>query len=283
MAMRVRNRLPQDDPYADSKTELQWRKEGRALNSTAIGKIMWNNRFCEADSIYYREDETRPATPEDVAEWREERNARARAMYRKRREAELAEEAREKARIERLYARLRRHIGVDPISVVCLDCETTGLSSKDEILQLSIVNGAGEVLFNEYIRPQKVTEWPEAERIHGISPDMVANKPTIEVYREQISEIMAKAGLIIGYNVFFDLDFLRHAGIERPKSIPVFDVMTEFAEIYGEWSDYFHDYRWQKLYVCADYFGYEGSSFHDSLEDVRATLYCYYAMTSYEA
>ena len=58
---------------------------------------------------------------------------------------------------ERLILRLRRHQEVSPLNIVCLDCETTGLSSEDEILQLSIVNGAGEVLFNEYIRPQKIS------------------------------------------------------------------------------------------------------------------------------
>lgn len=50
-------------------------------------------------------------------------------------------------------------------------------------------------------------------------------------------------------------------------------VMREFASIYGEWSDRF-GCKWKSLGVCARYFDYSFDA-HDSLEDVRATLYCY--------
>ena len=54
----------------------------------------------------------------------------------------------------------------------------------------------------------------------------------------------------------------------------VYDVMSVFAEVYGEYSDYHGGYKWQKLTVAANYFGYKFHA-HDSLEDVRATLHCY--------
>jgi len=61
--------------------------------------------------------------------------------------------------------------------------------------------------------------------------------------------------------------------------IKTFDVMLEFAPIYGKWDDYHGDYKWQKLSTCARYYGYKKKGqFHDSLEDVRATLFCFYAM-----
>jgi DNA polymerase-3 subunit epsilon len=50
--------------------------------------------------------------------------------------------------------------------------------------------------------------------------------------------------------------------------------MFDFAEYYGEWNDYFQSFKWQKLSMCAYYFGYEFNA-HDSLEDVKATLHCY--------
>lgn len=291
--MRVRNRLLETDPYAESKTELQWRAEGRAvIDPQGSGKEMWSNQFCNAASVYYIYNETRPATPEELAAWKEEARAKAQARKRRqqeemikeerRRQAEIAAEAkREEKRIKALYDRLHQYSDINRADIICLDTETTGLGKEDEILQLSIVNGAGEVLFNEYIRPQKVTEWPEAEQIHGISPAMVADKHTMDAYRELISGIVGNAGLIVGYNVSFDLGFLRCAGIDWSDEIPVFDAMEEFAEVYGEWSSYYGNYRWQSLRVCASYFGYKrNGTFHDSLEDVKATLFCYNAMTA---
>ena len=60
-----------------------------------------------------------------------------------------------------------------------------------------------------------------------------------------------------------------------------YDVMLEFAPIYGEWSSYHESYKWQKLTTCAKYYGYEFKA-HDSLEDVKATLFCYKKMIEKE-
>ena len=53
--------------------------------------------------------------------------------------------------------------------------------------------------------------------------------------------------------------------------------MLAFAEEYGEWNEYFGNYKWQKLSKAAAYYGYKFKP-HDSLEDVRATLYVYNKM-----
>ena len=53
------------------------------------------------------------------------------------------------------------------------------------------------------------------------------------------------------------------------------DVMELFAPIYGEVSEKYGGYKWQKLQNCADYFGYKFKT-HDSYEDAKATLYCYH-------
>lgn len=73
---------------------------------------------------------------------------------------------------------------------------------------------------------------------------------------------------------------LWHNGVILPseESVEYIDLMVPFAEIYGEWSDYFLDYKWQKLMTCAKYYGYHGDGWHDSLADTRTTLYCFKAM-----
>lgn len=287
MALRVRTRIPADDPYAHSKTEKQWHKEHRAIiDPVRTGECMWTNQFCQVWTDYYIYEDTRPATPDELQAWQEEKRQYCRQQYqlRKRRkqekiEKEKAEEERARSERNNLVQRIHRFDGVSPTHLLCLDTETTGLTDTDEIVQLSIIDGNGSVLFNEYIKPQATQEWPEAEAIHHISPAMVADKLTISDHKETIESILAAGEVVIGYNLDFDLSFLRLAGIQIPQQIGTFDVMAEFAEIYGQWDPYHSNYRWQKLSVCAEYFGYTGMSFHNSLDDCCATLHCYKAMT----
>ena len=158
---------------------------------------------------------------------------------------------------------------------IVIDTETTGISFKDDVLQVSIIDFDGNVLFDKYMKPLHCTEWPEAERINGISPEMVANCETISYYKDEIQAILDDADLVIGYNLSFDLGILEEKGI-IVKDQDVYDVMFVFAEIYGDWNEYYQSYRWQKLTRCADYYGYEWEEdAHNALGDVKATLYCY--------
>ena len=164
--------------------------------------------------------------------------------------------------------------------LIVIDTETTGLFPYwDEILQLSIIDGSGNTLFNSYFKPKKRKRWPEAQRVNNITPQMVADKPHItdREILDQIQSLIDSADVIVGYNVDFDISFLLSAGFSVYQE--EVDVMLEFAKVYGEWSDYFEDYKWQKLTTCARYYGYDwgayGDTAHDSLADCRATLYCY--------
>ena len=160
-----------------------------------------------------------------------------------------------------------------------IDTETTGLNpKKDELLQVSIIDIDGNVLFNSYFKP-KATSWTSAERVNGISPEMVENAPKISEKIKEINEIVYNSETIIGYNTDFDLSFLYYNGLILSENTKFIDVMTRFAEIYGEWSDYFGDYKWQKLITAADYYNYDWNSHlenaHNSLADCYATLYIY--------
>lgn len=164
-----------------------------------------------------------------------------------------------------------------PKQKVIFDVETTGLNpAYDEILQFSAINGSGKVLLNTYIKPARHKSWPQAQAIHGISPTTVLNAPRFSEVRGIIQNIFDSASELIGYNMEFDIAFLEAAGIEIPF-VKQTDVMLEFADVYGEYSDYFGDYKWQKLRKAAEYYGYRFNA-HDSLEDVKATLFVYNAM-----
>ena len=168
--------------------------------------------------------------------------------------------------------------------VIVLDAETTGLDAKtDEILQLSILSEDGEVLFNNYFRPTKHTSWPDSEKIHHISYDMVKDGAAISYYKDEIQQILDSADTIVGYNHSFDMSFLEAAGIySDPKKN--YDLMLEFSQLKGDWDKTRNSYKWYKLKECADYFGYDWGTdvSHDALSDAKATLYCYKKMIAGE-
>lgn len=179
--------------------------------------------------------------------------------------------------IEKQDGRTRQKGGAK-MNAIVIDIETTGLEEDDEILQVSIIDFNGNVLFNEYIKPTRKKQWTEAQRINGISPEMVNDCKTFSCYKNQIQEIFDSTDLIIGYNYNFDLWFLERKKIVAPDC-EYFNMMEEFACVYGEWNDYFNDYQWQGLIKCAQFYHYAWEqSARNALEKCRATLYCYKKM-----
>ncbi|WP_304862932.1 3'-5' exonuclease [Faecalibaculum rodentium] len=171
---------------------------------------------------------------------------------------------------------------MDEKDIVCLDVETTGIDRDElEILQLSMVRGDGQVLMNEYFKPERHDEWPKAMAIHGITPEGVKDKKPFSSYRDQINDLLRDKKLITGYNCdYFDIPVLQKNGIQFPGNAQTFDVMKKFAPVYGEWNQKKQDWNWQKLTTCAKFYGYDFKA-HDALEDVKATLHCYHRLSDY--
>lgn len=161
--------------------------------------------------------------------------------------------------------------------IICLDCETTGLDpTEDEILSLSIVNWDGNVLLDRRYKPEHKTEWPDAQRVNGISPSSVAKCRDIWADSTEICQIIGEADEIIGYNVGFDLGFLdavRIAPYNFGRKPRVTDTMYEFAKLQGDWDSAREDYKWYKLTEAARIAEYEWTGeAHGSLADALACL-----------
>lgn len=170
---------------------------------------------------------------------------------------------------------LRRTIDAPTDQAVVIDTETTGLiPGKDEILSLAIVDLEGNALFHSLIRPLERRRWPNAAEIHGITWKDVKGKPTILDVGNEVSDLLNNASLIIGYNTNFDLEMLHENGLPAITA-PSYDLMEEYANGYGNWSDRKGAYLYCRLSQCAKRYGYNFSS-HDALEDARATAYCFH-------
>ncbi len=160
--------------------------------------------------------------------------------------------------------------------IIVLDTETTGLRMTDEILQISIIDDNSNILVNTLVHPYYHSTWPDAEKIHGITPDMVANAPYPHELLSSLKTIFYHASLIVGYNVYYDLRYFWNWGINPGPKADIMDVMREFADYYHGYGDPCDQSRYHSLTFCADYFGYTWpGSAHNSLHDAMATLHCY--------
>lgn len=166
------------------------------------------------------------------------------------------------------------YFSVETPKVVCLDCETTGLSPyEDEILTLSIVDWSGKTLLDGRYKPTLKKEWPDASRVNGIYPKDVRNCPSIFEEQEHIREVIAEADEIVAYNAQFDLGFLKKNDMLVRSDQKVTDTMLEFARERGIWDEWHESFKWHKLTAAASYIGYEWTGkAHGSLADALACL-----------
>lgn len=145
-----------------------------------------------------------------------------------------------------------------------IDTETTGLSGRDEVIEVAIIEMNGDKVFHSHIKPPKRRKMPpDAERIHGISISFLKDKPTLEQVWPGIQAALCGKTLI-AYNAEFDERLLRQTCKKydlQPLGNRWECAMIPYAAWVGEWNDYRNDYKWQKL----------PSAGHDALSDCLAT------------
>jgi DNA polymerase III epsilon subunit family exonuclease len=85
---------------------------------------------------------------------------------------------------------------------VFFDTETTGLGHDAEIIEITILDISGGILFNQLIKPKGPIE-EGAIAIHGITNEMVANAPSFDHFAPKIQEIFAGKNLV-AHNIEYD-------------------------------------------------------------------------------
>lgn len=141
-----------------------------------------------------------------------------------------------------------------------IDTETTGLNyTDDQIVDLCVIDTDGVVLFDTLIKPTKPID-PDAAILTGITDEMVKDAPTFAQVWDRLAAILTDR-LVITYNASFDVRMLAQSAratgilekwVDHNGAHVEFDcAMLLYAEHYGDWNEYRHSYRWQKLSAAA--------------------------------
>jgi len=158
------------------------------------------------------------------------------------------------------------------MKTVFLDTETTGLRGRyaggtDEIVELAILDNRGRPLVNQLVRPTRRRSWPEAQRIHGISPAMVDRAPALEALLPTVADAVRDC-LVVIYNAAFDLQFFPEALFSASR---VECAMLRYAQWKGDWNARYGNPRWHKLHVAARATGFDSDiEWHRALGDTIA-------------
>lgn len=135
----------------------------------------------------------------------------------------------------------------DRSDVIYLDTETTGLNDPYPV-EIAILSRHGSPLLNTLVKPPVPVE-PGAEAVHGITPQMLEDAPTFADIYLQLAEILYQKQVII-YNMAFDCKVLENAC--KFYDLPQLNYRTAcamryYAQYFGDWNDYYGNYKWQKL------------------------------------
>ena len=133
--------------------------------------------------------------------------------------------------------------------LVVLDTETTGLGPRDEIIEISCIDGKGRVILDTLVRPGRRIH-PQAQAVHGITPEDLEDQPAMNDVMDRLEPVLARADTIASYNLEFDCRLLRQSTGARyrlPPTASQFCIMEAYARHRGEWDPRFESYRWHRL------------------------------------
>ena len=91
---------------------------------------------------------------------------------------------------------------------VLLDTETTGLGENDQLIELAIIDDTNKTLHDSRYRPT-VAISSGAANVHGITADVLKDKPTFERDADHVRALLQDKVVVI-FNAEYDLKILRN-------------------------------------------------------------------------
>ncbi len=153
------------------------------------------------------------------------------------------------------------------MTTLFIDTETTGLhrNDGDDLVEVAVVDDDGALKLSTLVDPGRPIP-AAAIAIHGITNEMVAGAPSADEVRRIVADLCACHDVVI-YNASFDKQFLDLSGASS-----IACCMLRFAEFYGEWNEYYGNYRWQRLATTAFETGFQWPTTgpHRALADAMA-------------
>lgn len=164
---------------------------------------------------------------------------------------------------------------------VFFDLETTGLDiSKDRIVQIAVIkiNLAGQREEKNVLINPTIPIPTEASDVHGITDEMIKDKPTFKQVAKSFYEFIKDCDLfgynITGYDIPLLVEELLRAEVEfNFDNVKIVDVMRIYKKLHP-----------RNLGACYNYYtGKILENSHDALHDTRATVDAFEEMLEQEA
>lgn len=169
---------------------------------------------------------------------------------------------------------------------IILDTETTGIGRKEEIIEICLIDLNGRILLNTLIKPTKPIP-EQASMIHGIYDKDVENAPSWkDVYQDFINIIKDKEVNIYNSGFYIEMinqtskkyDLAEFISVNHryPRNINLINyhcVMLEYADIWGDYNEYYNNNKWQSLSDAAEQQGIDISDLttHRAYADCEIT------------
>ena len=185
-------------------------------------------------------------------------------------EACYREEMASRRREGDLYRNAR--YGASRKATLFFDLEMTGVYSHDEVLSVTVMNAEGELLFHSLTRPERKKRWRRTEEIHGITPEMVKNAPTLRDIAPTLRDIFKNAARLVAFGTSTDLMHLQRLYGTREEKRALREKALDCA---AEFARYAHEHELGLTHLSLSdamtHFGlaWEGTA-HSSLADTDA-------------
>ena len=112
---------------------------------------------------------------------------------------------------------------------IAVAVRTTGYEvGTDEVVQMSIVDFAGNELFAQTAKPQNIEEWPASDASGGLSPADVAEAPELFQFEDEIIGLFENATVVVGEHMDFISEIIESSWVSLPSFEP-FDLVDQFC------------------------------------------------------
>lgn len=132
------------------------------------------------------------------------------------------------------------YYGMSRSGVLFFDLELTGFYDHDEILSVSIYDANANKIMDTLVRPTHTKKWKRTEKIHGITPEMVAGERTLAEITPEIKRIFAGADIIIAYGVSTDYSHIKNIYATEAERLELKNKVRDCA---AEFVRYIHEHR----------------------------------------